>query len=352
MEKIRLGVIRADTHGYYYGVMLDACDARLLQKHNYVCHHYATGIYLPETVYAPQVPGFEITRIYDYEYERAREFSEVFLGKPEPCRSVEEVSEDVDAVAIFDCDGGGGDHLKLATPSLSRGIPTFVDKPFASTMSDALEIVQLARQNEAPLFSASILTHVPAADQFRARFDEIRTAYYPLPNGQGSAPIGLGVVKGVGGAFSQELSGAAITGGIEDRLAYLIHGVALALNLFGMGVEWVETMGTLPLEYVHLHLESGVEVMILNTHVDIFPESCSFYASAYSKFGAVNSNPIGDPEFLGGGQKIMELFRDMVTSGTPAAPYESFLEQIAVIEAAQMAQDKGGRVYIKDIWTP
>jgi hypothetical protein len=349
-RRIRLGVIRADTHGYYYGVMLDACDPLLLQKHNYVCHHYATGIYLPDRIYAPQVPGFEIVRIYDTEHQRAQQFSEVFLGKPVVCDKLEEVCKDVDAVAIYDCDGGGGDHLRLATPSLRQGIPTFVDKPFASTLADAQEIVRLARRHRTPLFNASILSYVPAAAQFKARFDEIRTGYYPLPNGQSSAPIGLGVVKGVGGAFSQELSGQAVNGGIEQRLAYLIHGVALALNLFGTGVEWVETMGTLPLEYVHLHLESGVEVMILNTHADMFPELCSFYASAYSKFGAVHSNAIGDPEFLGGGQRIMEVFRDMVRSGKPPVAYESFLEHIAVIEAAHLAQQKGQRVSMKDVW--
>jgi len=350
MDKIRLGAVRADTHGYYYGVMLDECDAALLQKHNYVCHHYATGIYLPEKIYAPQVPGFEIARIYDYDYEVAKGFSETFLGKPVACEKLEDVAEGVDAVAIFDCDGGGGDHLALARPFLEKGIPTFVDKPFASTLTDATEIVRLAREHNTPLFNASILSYVPAAAQFKSRFAEITKGYYPLPEGQSEASIGLGVVKGVGGAFSQELSGKAVSGGIEDRLAYLIHGVALALNLFGTGVEWVETMGVLPLEYVHLHLENGVEIVILNTSVDIFPELCSFYASAYSKFGAVHSPAIGDPEFLGGGQRIMEVFGDMVRSGKPPVAYESFLEHIAVIEAAQLAQDKGARVYIKDVW--
>ena len=350
-KKIRLGVVRADTHGYYYGLMLDQCDPALLQKHNYVCHHYATGIYLPGAVYAPQVPGFEIVKVYDTDTERARGFSETFLGKPVVCTELADVAEDVDAVAIYDCDGGGGDHLEFATPALKKGLPTFVDKPFASRLADAQEIVRLAREYRAPLFNASILTYVPAADQFKARFDEIRTAYYPLPNGMSAAPIGLGVVKGVGGAFSQELSGDAVSGGIEDRMAYLIHGVALALNLFGSDVEWVETMGTLPLEYVHLHLRNGVEIMILNTHVDIFPELCSFYASAYSKFGAVHSNAIGDPEFLGGGQRIMELFRDMVRSGTPPVEYECFLEHIAVIEAARVAQEQARRVQLDQVWT-
>jgi len=321
-----------------------------LQQHNYVCHHYATGIYLPDKIYAPQVPGFEITRVYDYDFAAAQAFSETFKGKPVACETLEEVGDGVDAVAVFDCDGGGGDHLDLARPFIERGIPTFVDKPFAATLADAEAIVELARKHDTPIFNASILTYVPAADQFKSRFEELRKAYYPLPNGVSEAPVGLGVVKGVGGAFSQELTGQAVTGGIEERMAYLIHGVALGLNLFGTGVEWVEAMGSLPLEYVHVHLESGVEIVIMNTSVDIFPESCSFYASAYSKFGAIHSPPIGDPEFLGGGQKIMEIFRDMVRTGKPPVAYESFLEHIAVIEAAQRAQDQGQRVYLRDVW--
>jgi len=350
MKKIRLGMIRADTHGYYYGTMLDRCDPLLLQRHDYVVHHYASSIYEAATLSMPRVPGFEIVRVYDADYEKAKRFSETFHGKPVPCEKLEEVTERVDAVVVMDCDGGGGDHLRLATPSLKRGLPTFVDKPFAATLKDAKAIVRLARKSRAPLFSASILSYVPAAAQFQHRFDEIRKAYWPLPKGVTSTSTLHGVVKGVGGAFSQDLAGQAVTGGIEDRLAYIIHGVALALNLFGTGVEWVEAMGTLPLEYLHLHLSSGNDVIVLNTSTDLFPESCSFYASAYSRFGAVNSPPIGDPEFIGGGQKIMQMFRGMVRTGKPPVDYNSFLEQIAVVEAGQLAQTQGTRVYIKDVW--
>ena len=87
----------------------------------------------------------------------------------------------------------------------------------------------------------------------------------------------------------------------------------------------------------------------MNTSVDIFPETCSFYASAYSKFGAVHSGPIGDPEFIGGGQRIVELFKKMVNTGKPPVAYEEFILDIAVIEAGQIAQKKGTGVYMKDI---
>jgi len=72
--------------------------------------------------------------------------------------------------------------LKLATHFLKKGIPTFVDKPFASTLRDARAMIQLAQKHDAPLFSSSILSVVPAADQFKSRINEILEAYWPLPS--------------------------------------------------------------------------------------------------------------------------------------------------------------------------
>jgi len=66
------------------------------------------------------------------------------LRKPEVCDTLEKVSNDVDLVFIADCNGDGSDHLKLATPSLKKGIPTFIDKPFADEVKDAIAIVRCA----------------------------------------------------------------------------------------------------------------------------------------------------------------------------------------------------------------
>lgn len=348
-KKYRLGFVRADTHAYYFGIMLDKCDPMVLLKHNYVVHHYAHNIYDPKALTMPKVDGFEITKIYDENIEEAKKFSETFLNKPQVCESLEEMASDLDVVFIANCDLGGTDHLEFARPFLEKGIPTYVDKPFASNFEDAQEIVRLAEKNNTLLFNASILTYVPAAEQFRNRFSEISDTFYPVP-AEGNKGVALGLIKGVGGAFSQELSGESVSGGIEDRLAYIIHGISLALNLFGKGVEWVEAMGELPLEYLHLHLKSGVNVMILNTSTEVFPESCSFYASAFSKYGAVHSNAIGDPEFLGGGEKILHKLKEMLDTGKAPTLYRDILEHNAVIEAAQLAQKNGKRVYIKEVW--
>lgn len=350
MKPIKLGFVRADTHAYYYGIMLHECDSKKLQQYNYVVHHYATGIYDPVKITVPQVDGFEIAAIYDRDEKAARLFSDTFKGAPAVCTSLEDMADNVDAVFVADCDLHGADHLELSQPFLAKGLPTFVDKPFASKLADAQQIARLASDNNAPMFNASILSYVPAAAQFRARFNEIATTYYPVPDEQPDEPVvRLGLVKGVGGAFSQELAGKGVDGGLESRMAYIIHGVALALHLFDGPVEWVEAMGMLPLENLRLHLASGADVVILNTPGEVFPETCSFYASAYSKYGAVHSGPIGDPQFLGGAAIILEKFRDMVRTGTPPVEYDEFVHHIAVIEAADRAQQKGERVYIKEL---
>lgn len=338
-KPIRVGVIRCDTHGYYFGAQMDSANLvpGKLVEHDYIVAHYYQNIYNPwDLEKLPKVPGFEIAKCYDHDRARAEQFSETFSGKPVVCDSVNEMVEGIDAVFISDCDGGGGDHLALATPFLKAGVPTFVDKPFASTLADAKAIVKLAEKHGTPMYNSSILSVVPAADLFKRRFPEI-----------GDATVG--VVKGVGGAFSQENLGEREFGGIEDRLAYIIHGVALALNLFGSDVEFVEAMGTLPLEYFHLHMSSGKEVMILNTSVEHFPERCSFYAAGYSAQGAVASNPIGDFEFIYGGQRILQNFKKMIDTGKPPRDYADMIWHIAIIEAGQIAQQTGRRVRVQDV---
>ncbi|MEI6422858.1 MAG: Gfo/Idh/MocA family oxidoreductase [Lentisphaerota bacterium] len=298
--KTRIGIIRVDTHSYYYGLFLADYDSLLLQKNNYCCLHYASFIYNavePQTF--PRVEGFEIVAVFDQDRAKSQAFSETFLNKPKVCSSPEEMIPLVDAAMIMNCNFGGEDHLQLATPFLKAGIPLYVDKPFASTYKDAKAIADLATSTGTPMFNASILSYVPAATFFKNRFQEIGVKYWPIrKHGPDYCKVDLGVVKGLGGAVGQETVGGTGGDSIESRMAYLIHGLSLALNLFGLDVEYVEAYGDLPIEYLHLHMESGTDVMVLNTHSDRFPEECSFFASAYSKFGAVHSGPIGDPEFI------------------------------------------------------
>lgn len=339
-EGIRTAVVRCDTHAYYFGAQMAPDDLvpEKLFEYDYIVNHYYQNIYDPfDLSKLPRVGGFEIVKCWDAERQRAENFAETFSNKPEVCAGVDELVDGIDAVFISDCDGGGGDHLELSRPFLQAGVPTFVDKPFALTLADAQQIVRLAEENQTPMYNSSILSVVPAADLFKKRFDEIED-------------VTVGVVKGVGGAFSQEnVMERDQIGGLEDRMAYIIHGVALALNLFGSDVEYVEAMGALPLEYFHLHMHSGKEVMILNTAIEHFSERCEFWAAGYSAHGSLASRPIGDFEFIYGGEQIVRNFRQMIETGTPPRGYDDIVLQIAVVEAGRIAQQDGEPVALDDV---
>ncbi len=65
----------------------------------------------------------------------------------------------IDAVLIEAVDGSV--HLERAKPFLEKGIPTYVDKPFACSLADARAMVDIAEQKHVPIMSSSSLRYAP-----------------------------------------------------------------------------------------------------------------------------------------------------------------------------------------------
>lgn len=65
----------------------------------------------------------------------------------------------VDAVMIESVDGSV--HLARALPFLKKGMPTYVDKPFACSLADAKEMFKVAMESHVPLMSSSSLRYAP-----------------------------------------------------------------------------------------------------------------------------------------------------------------------------------------------
>jgi predicted dehydrogenase len=72
----------------------------------------------------------------------------------------------IDAVLIESNEGAV--HRERATPFIEAGLPTFIDKPLASSTDDARALVSLAAKRGVPLLSASSLRFVPEVQQVRA----------------------------------------------------------------------------------------------------------------------------------------------------------------------------------------
>lgn len=356
----RVAIVRCDSHAYWYAPFLAPVRPDVLATYDddaptrQSVHYYASAVGDYRRLAVEPVGGLVVTRVFDRVGDRdaanedperlqygtypgrARAFCDTFVERPAVCHTIAEAMEDVDAAFICDSSSpkDGADHLALARPFLERGIPCFVDKPFAATLADAREMVRLAREHGTALLHASLLSHTEVGLSFRRRFAEI-------------GEPGLLVVKGVG--FS---NGA------------VCHGIALAHCLFGHGVEAVQYMGAGPgeaehwnlasaqnfLEYLLLEYRDGRHAVVMNTKNDWYPRTSEFYASAYSKRGVVHSPGIGDREFMSAGPVVAGLFRDMIDTRRPPVPYEHALESMAIIEAARLAQREHRRVAISAVW--
>ena len=55
----------------------------------------------------------------------------------------------------------GSVHLERAMPFLKRGMPTYVDKPFACSLADARAMFKVAMESHVPLMSSSSLRYAP-----------------------------------------------------------------------------------------------------------------------------------------------------------------------------------------------
>jgi len=65
----------------------------------------------------------------------------------------------VDAVLVESVDGSV--HLDRAMPFLRKGMPTYVDKPFACSLADAKAMAREAMERHVPLMSSSSLRYAP-----------------------------------------------------------------------------------------------------------------------------------------------------------------------------------------------
>jgi len=327
---IRVAMIRCDTHAYWYGPFMFACDPLKLQVNNCVCHHFFTNMYWPAKWEIPREPGLRLAKVYDANRAVAEKFAGTFTDSPEVCNSVEEMTDGIDAAFINNCDLDAADHLKLATPFLKNGIPIFIDKPFAATWNDAKSIVRLAKKHNTPMMSCSLLMHTDEVPNMLKRGDEV-------------GPLRLGVVKGVNGW------------GTKSGLEGIAHGVAMGLATFGYEVESVECMGQLPMEFITMRYPDGRQMLVMNTDGGVY--SGRFVVEVWGERSSTNtpvrtnlqSEGTGDPEFCKAGPKVVKLFKQMVQTRKPPIPYEQTLTWMRVIEAARRAQRSGKKVQLRSI---
>ena len=212
----------------------------------------------------------------------------------------------IDAVLIESVDGSV--HLGRAMPFLERGMPTYVDKPFACSLADARKLVETAERKHVPLMSSSSLRYAP--EVVAAKQEKIVgvSTYGPAP----LHPRNPGMFH------------------------YGIHPTEMLYTLMGIGCERVSCMST-----------DGAEVTT-GIWSDGRVASVRGLRSGAADYGFTL---FGDkkPTTLPVSQKFIyrELLKQIVkmfeTRTLPIDPRET-LEIVAFIVAAKKSADAGGSV--------
>ncbi len=218
----------------------------------------------------------------------------------------------IDAVLIESVDGGV--HVDRALPFLERGVPTYVDKPFACSLADAEKLMEVAMRRHVPMMSSSSLRYAPEVVAARG----------------GGAPSGA--IVGVATHGPSPLHPTRNPG----LFHYGIHPVEMLFTLMGAGCMRLSCQGGPDGEVV-----SGVWGDGRVGTVRGIRKGRADYG--FTVFGekAVLTQPVSTKyiyrELL---KAIVKMFE---TKEVPIDPRET-LEVVAFIEAAKTSLDASGKV--------
>jgi predicted dehydrogenase len=202
--------------------------------------------------------------------------------------------------------------------------PLFVDKPFTTTVRDALELARLARENGTPLFSSSSL-----------RFNDDVQAIKRDPR-----------VSDVKGAITW--GPATLEPHHPDLFWYGIHAVEMLYTFMGPGCERVSRIHTPGADLASCQWKDGRIGIVRGIR-----EGAQSYGqvvfgpkavvSAPADTGAV---PAKRSSYHGLVAAVVEFFR----SGKSPVPIEETIEIMAFMEAADASKARGGApVAIADV---
>lgn len=242
--------------------------------------------------------------------ERMDEYVETLAGYGvEVVERAEDMIGKVDGVMIETGDGSA--HLERARPFLEAGIATWVDKPFASSLADANEMVELAAKNNAPLFSCSSL-------RFGLEVQEV------LADKEGVGDI-LGAVT---------YSPASLHERNPGLFHYGIHAVEPLYALIGTGCEAVWCAFTDGAEVTTGLWRDGRLGTVRGTRA-------GKHAYGFTVWGekAVRSSSINAAHIY---RELLKRIVEMFETGKAPVPIEETLEIVKFVEAALCSAENDG----------
>jgi predicted dehydrogenase len=216
--------------------------------------------------------------------------------------SIDELLKRVDCVLLETNDGRP--HLAQALKCFQAGKPTFIDKPIAGSLADAIAIFEASKRYKCPTFSSSSLRYGKQTQAVRG----------------GS----IGKVK-----RAEATSPASLEKTHPDLFWYGIHGVESLFTVMGSGCE-TATRSKTP--------EGKIQVTgeWVGGRVGIYREDKGYSGKAVGEKGEA---PVGDS--AGYRPLIVEIVKFFRTKQPPVSGQET-LEIYAFMEAADESKRRGG----------
>jgi len=287
---IRVGMIGLDTsHCLAFAKLLNMKDDK-----QYVPGCKLVGVY-PKG--SPDIQS-SVTRVPKYT-EEIQKYGVKIVD------DLDELVAQVDAILLETNDGRP--HLEQIIPALKAGLPVFIDKPIAGSLTDAVAIFELSRHYKTPLFSSSSLRYSTGAQALR--------------NGS------LGEITGC-----STYSPASLEKTHPDLFWYGIHGVEMLFTVMGPGCKSITRAHSKDFDLVTGTWEDGR----IGTFRGIRSGGSGYGGIA---FGTKGISPVG--KYDGYRPLAVEFVKFFQTREVPISEQET-LEIYAFMEAADESKRQGG----------
>lgn len=227
--------------------------------------------------------------------------------------NVAELCREVDAVLIMSVDGRP--HLGYAREVFKSGKPTFIDKPIAGSLRDAIEIFRLAKASQVPVFSSSSYRYYPGLVELQK--------------------TNVGAIKAV-----ISYGPASLEPHHPDLFWYGVHPTEALFTMMGTGCETVVRSATPDVDVVTGIWRDGRVGTLQGMRNMAAPNKVIVFGAK----GVAEQRPGGNYAPLV--REIIKFFQTRV----PPVPAEETLELFAFMEAAdESKRQNGAPVKIKDV---
>jgi predicted dehydrogenase len=292
-EDLKLGIVGLDTSHV-------VAFTKILNDENH-------PLFIPGARVVAAYPSF--SRDIHASYSRVEGYTQE-LGDNWGVEMVDSVSalcERVDAVMIESNDGRR--HLREYKAVAKARKPCFIDKPLATSVSDAKEIARLASEAGTRVFSSSSLRLVP----------EIRAA--------AQDPEGIGDIEQV-----HVFSPASLEVTNPGLFWYGVHGVEMVYTLLGRGCREVTCLSRERGEVVVAEWEDGRRATLAATRLSTHAYGAVVHGSKGSRAFVCQLEDIYVPLV----RSIVAFFHGC----DPPVAVETTVEMMAFIEAALVSEGR------------